>query len=221
MPPLARLSFCFFLMIRRPPRSTLFPYTTLFRSVVEVAVNLFYIKDIRLAFRDGIWFVRLCHKPRALFQMNCVASSLRLLRVLNLLLGLSAGWFFSCSLSAQTILVPTDAVWKYTDRGEDLTVDLWRSLNYLDFGWKSGMAELGYGNTPEGRPVVTTIGYGPDPNNKFPTTYFRYAFVVTNLAAISNVTVTVESLNGAVVYLNYFEVYRNLMPPGPVAYDQL
>src|ERR1039458_3102542 len=27
-----RLTFCFFLMIRRPPRSTLFPYTTLFRS---------------------------------------------------------------------------------------------------------------------------------------------------------------------------------------------
>src|SRR2546430_12344419 len=27
----------FFLMIRRPPRSTLFPYTTLFRSVVVVA----------------------------------------------------------------------------------------------------------------------------------------------------------------------------------------
>src|ERR1039458_1895740 len=26
--------FCFFLMIRRPPRSTLFPYTTLFRSLV-------------------------------------------------------------------------------------------------------------------------------------------------------------------------------------------
>src|SRR3712207_2956361 len=30
----------FFLMIRRPPRSTLFPYTTLFRSVVEEAVLL-------------------------------------------------------------------------------------------------------------------------------------------------------------------------------------
>src|SRR5882672_12593880 len=27
-----KLSFLFFLMIRRPPRSTLFPYTTLFRS---------------------------------------------------------------------------------------------------------------------------------------------------------------------------------------------
>src|SRR2546425_11039564 len=28
-------SFFFFLMIRRPPRSTLFPYTTLFRSVAD------------------------------------------------------------------------------------------------------------------------------------------------------------------------------------------
>src|SRR5258708_35125509 len=28
---------CFFLMIRRPPRSTLFPYTTLFRSAVARA----------------------------------------------------------------------------------------------------------------------------------------------------------------------------------------
>src|SRR5260221_11534525 len=28
--------FFFFLMIRRPPRSTLFPYTTLFRSLVRV-----------------------------------------------------------------------------------------------------------------------------------------------------------------------------------------
>src|ERR1035441_11077162 len=29
----------FFLMIRRPPRSTLFPYTTLFRSAVPVAAE--------------------------------------------------------------------------------------------------------------------------------------------------------------------------------------
>src|ERR1017187_10817026 len=31
----SRCTFFFFLMIRRPPRSTLFPYTTLFRSVVH------------------------------------------------------------------------------------------------------------------------------------------------------------------------------------------
>src|SRR3989442_4610389 len=32
--------FFFFLMIRRPPRSTLFPYTTLFRSLVTIGVDL-------------------------------------------------------------------------------------------------------------------------------------------------------------------------------------
>src|SRR2546426_4672133 len=32
--------FFFFLMIRRPPRSTLFPYTTLFRSMPNVAAAL-------------------------------------------------------------------------------------------------------------------------------------------------------------------------------------
>src|SRR2546430_9252741 len=31
-------SFLFFLMIRRPPRSTLFPYTTLFRSLAVAGV---------------------------------------------------------------------------------------------------------------------------------------------------------------------------------------
>src|SRR5258707_11894924 len=31
------LFFFFFLMIRRPPRSTLFPYTTLFRSKFDIA----------------------------------------------------------------------------------------------------------------------------------------------------------------------------------------
>src|SRR5438093_13304549 len=35
------LCFCFFfLMIRRPPRSTLFPYTTLFRSVCFEHIQL-------------------------------------------------------------------------------------------------------------------------------------------------------------------------------------
>src|SRR6202011_6403120 len=32
--------FCFFLMIRRPPRSTLFPYTTLFRSSMPCSLIL-------------------------------------------------------------------------------------------------------------------------------------------------------------------------------------
>src|ERR1044071_10321044 len=34
-----RLLFFFFLMIRRPPRSTLFPYTTLFRSIQPIEAH--------------------------------------------------------------------------------------------------------------------------------------------------------------------------------------
>src|SRR3712207_8959191 len=33
-------TYFFFLMIRRPPRSTLFPYTTLFRSLVEAQLSV-------------------------------------------------------------------------------------------------------------------------------------------------------------------------------------
>src|SRR5437899_5478853 len=36
----------FFLMIRRPPRSTLFPYTTLFRSVLLVAERLIQLRPL-------------------------------------------------------------------------------------------------------------------------------------------------------------------------------
>src|SRR5256885_16360947 len=38
--------FFFFLMIRRPPRSTLFPYTTLFRSAFKMQVEAPAIFDL-------------------------------------------------------------------------------------------------------------------------------------------------------------------------------
>src|SRR3712207_8071618 len=50
--------FFFFLMIRRPPRSTLFPYTTLFRSAARFAVRATSgIKRTKLDQRKdgGLW----------------------------------------------------------------------------------------------------------------------------------------------------------------------
>ena len=42
--------FFFFLMIRRPPRSTLFPYTTLFRSAgVGMCFGVLFIAQLLLA----------------------------------------------------------------------------------------------------------------------------------------------------------------------------
>src|SRR3712207_7136701 len=47
--------FCFFfLMIRRPPRSTLFPYTTLFRSCISICRSLAIIcSELNLFFGMG------------------------------------------------------------------------------------------------------------------------------------------------------------------------
>src|SRR5690349_22159720 len=42
-------SFFFFLMIRRPPRSTLFPYTTLFRSVLSSSVTCSSLERLRIS----------------------------------------------------------------------------------------------------------------------------------------------------------------------------
>src|SRR2546430_10897857 len=44
--------FFFFLMIRRPPRSTLFPYTTLFRSGAEVEDAVGLEHDLRIVLDD-------------------------------------------------------------------------------------------------------------------------------------------------------------------------
>src|SRR2546430_4551136 len=43
--PSSTQPFFFFLMIRRPPRSTLFPYTTLFRSPAETAPYVALLAD--------------------------------------------------------------------------------------------------------------------------------------------------------------------------------
>src|SRR2546430_12431636 len=48
--------FFFFLMIRRPPRSTLFPYTTLFRSVTPVGGQMHGVAGAR---HDGPFAGRL------------------------------------------------------------------------------------------------------------------------------------------------------------------
>src|SRR5260221_6783829 len=59
-------SFFFFLMIRRPPRSTLFPYTTLFRSACP--------GRHRRPCRSGVWQV-----PELLsLCSSCVAVDFRL-----------------------------------------------------------------------------------------------------------------------------------------------
>src|SRR2546429_6366850 len=53
MPQYSHRPFFFFLMIRRPPRSTLFPYTTLFRSLAdEIRKSILAVEQARYATRE-------------------------------------------------------------------------------------------------------------------------------------------------------------------------
>src|SRR6185436_12936059 len=115
--------------------------------------------------------------------------------------------------AADTTLVPTGGVWKYLDNGSNQGT-AWRATSFNDSTWPSGPAQLGYGDGDE----ATTLGFGPDANNKFITTYFRRAFNVTNASLFNGVTLRLLRDDGAVVYLNGVEVWRTNMPTGSVGY---
>ncbi|MBI3868419.1 MAG: immunoglobulin domain-containing protein [Verrucomicrobia bacterium] len=110
-------------------------------------------------------------------------------------------------------LIAWGSVWKYNDAGVDLGTG-WIAPDYVDAAWKSGPAELGYGDTADGRPEATVIGFGPDPNNKYPAAYFRKSFNVDQAALLPVIRFKLLRDDGAVVYLNGVEQFRDNMGAG-------
>src|SRR5215212_9209010 len=129
-------------------------------------------------------------------------------------LAILTAFFAPAARAADTTLVPTGAVWKYLANGSDQGT-AWRATSFNDSTWLSGPAQLGYGDGDE----ATTVGFGPDSNNKFITTYFRRAFSVTNASAFNAVTLRLMRDDGAVVYLNGVEVWRTNMPTGTIGFS--
>jgi hypothetical protein len=106
------------------------------------------------------------------------------------------------------VLVPNGAAWKFLDNGSDQGI-AWRLLTFDDANWRAGAGELGYGDGPA-RPERTQVGFGPDPNAKFPTTYFRRIFSLNNPAAFSNVIMRLLRDDHAIVYLNGTVVFNDI-----------
>ncbi|MBK8001698.1 MAG: immunoglobulin domain-containing protein [Verrucomicrobia bacterium] len=115
-------------------------------------------------------------------------------------------------------LVSAGAVWNYLDTGVDQGTN-WINLEFDDSAWARGPAELGYGDTAVGRPEATVVGFGPNANAKYPTTYFRKPFVLTDANAFTNLAVRLLRDDGAVVYLNGTEVFRSNMPTGTISFS--
>jgi hypothetical protein len=105
-------------------------------------------------------------------------------------------------------LIGAGSVWRYLDDGT--SPPGWQALVFDDHTWASGRAPLGYGD-----PVATTIGYGPDPQNKYLTTYFRRTFSADH--GFASMTLRLRRDDGAVVWINGVEVARTNMRTGPVS----
>src|ERR1017187_6734913 len=106
-----------------------------------------------------------------------------------------------------SVLVKGGDDWKYSDTGQDLGTN-WMRPDFDDSGWSNGPARLGYGD----KETVTTVSYGPVSTNKYPTTYFRHAFVVSAKVAFTNLVLRLAQRAGSVVWLNGQELYRTNLP---------
>ena len=115
----------------------------------------------------------------------------------------------------ETLIAP-GSEWRYWDKGAPPAAT-WNSPSFNDQSWSSGRSELGYGDGDE----TTVLQFGPDSNNKYPAYYFRRAFTASDPAAITELVVDLLRDDGAIVYLNGKELFRDNMPAGVVEYADL
>lgn len=109
---------------------------------------------------------------------------------------------------ARTVLSPTGAQWRYLDTGADPGAT-WMTVGFDDAAWRVGPARLGYGGGE-----ATVVRYGPDPTNRYVTTYFRRRFTVATPTRFRQAVLRLLRDDGAVVYLNGREVFRSNLPTG-------
>lgn len=122
------------------------------------------------------------------------------------------GQIFEIDLN-QIPLIPWGSVWRYFDRG-GLPSESWAEAGFDDTKWKAGPAQLGFGDGDE----ATVIDGGPVASRHV-TTYFRHSFNVDDRSFVRYLTFRLKRDDGAVVWLNGKQVYRNNLPDGAVGYN--
>lgn len=111
---------------------------------------------------------------------------------------------FAAVCVARADLVSTGTVWRFLDDGSNQGT-AWRSPTFNDSTWPFGRGPLGFGESI----IVTTTRTGRV------TYYFRHTFVVSNAVGITNLSLRVLRDDGAIVYLNGTNVFRNNLPQNP------
>lgn len=111
----------------------------------------------------------------------------------------------------ETSVLPLNATWKYNDLGVFPGAN-WTQLSYNDSTWASGQGIFGYGEGDE----TTVLSFGPSASNKYIAYYFRTTFNIANLNDYKSYLVRLIRDDGAVVYINGVEAFRNKMPAGTI-----
>jgi len=110
-------------------------------------------------------------------------------------------------------LISPGDTWKYNDTGTDPGTG-WEASGYDDSAWSAGQAALGYGAQE-----ATTVSYGPDPDEKHRTTYFRKRFHVEDPSLYSGLRMQVWRDDGIIIYMNGEEILRNNLSTSYVGFD--
>ena len=118
--------------------------------------------------------------------------------------------------TSNVTLIGYDSEWKYWDNN-GMPAANWFSSEYQDTSWKTGQAPLGYGNSI----IKTTIGFGGNSSNKYPTAYFRKTINIDKPSDLSNIILTVFVDDGAAAYVNGTEVGRFNLPAGTLNFNTL
>jgi secreted PhoX family phosphatase len=129
----------------------------------------------------------------------------------------SSDTYFDLSIEPiknDSVLVNEGSVWKYNNQGVAAPAN-WTSVAFDDASWSAGNGVLGYGNGDEN----TVVSYGTNAGNKHITTYFRNKFSVANTNGYANLQLQLKRDDGAIVYLNGVDVYRNNMAASAVNYN--
>jgi len=94
----------------------------------------------------------------------------------------------------------------------------WKHPDFDDTSWPEGQAMLGYGAIT-GSTVNTTVPFGDDESNRYPTTYFRKEFNIDNPDGIFELSFQLKRDDGTVVYLNGIELHRSNVADGNLKYE--
>ncbi|MDG2123373.1 MAG: hypothetical protein P8J87_06740, partial [Verrucomicrobiales bacterium] len=109
---------------------------------------------------------------------------------------------FDLSLASRGLtLIPRDSDWRFLDNGGSPDPAS---------TWKSNVYDPGN---------FTTTSFGPDSSDKHITTYFRTTFELTDPETFPAYTANIRVDDGAVVYINGQEAFRENMPAGTVNFN--